>query len=309
MSSRPLRLRRAALFALGLALGAARASADQPGFTFLEVPAGARAAAMGGAYGSLARGAEAAFWNPAGLADVKGIEITGSHVEYFQQLRHEQFAAATRAGSGGLSGSVRAMYTEPIVSRDDLGNETGTFGSNDLELALGYGFATSERVRMGVTAQVVHERIEDLGATTFAFGAGATWDPKAIEGLRLAISGHNLGRAAHYTIDGVQGASVPLPMALQTGGSYGHAMGGAWKATGALETRLTQGRSGIVMVGGEVAHSSGAALRAGWRWNDDASGFSAGAGLRFGSVQLDYAFVPFKLDLGDTHRISVGARF
>jgi hypothetical protein len=63
------------------------------------------------------------------------------------------------------------------------------------------------------------------------------------------------------------------------------------------------------MAGAEVAHSSGAALRAGWRWNDDASGFSAGAGSTLGSVQLDYAFVPFKYDLGDTHRFSVAARF
>jgi len=162
---------------------------------------------------------------------------------------------------------------------------------------------------MGVTAQVVLERIEDLAATTFAFGAGVTWDPAAIHGLRLALSGHNLGKSAHYEIDGVQGAAVPLPMAVQAGGSYGGSVGGAWQARGALETRLTTGRAGIVMVGGEVAHSSGAALRAGWRWNDDATGFSAGAGYALGRVQLDYAFVPFKLDLGDTHRISIAATF
>ena len=308
MTRRPLP-RTLAAFALGLVLGAAPALADPPGFTFLEVPAGARAAAMGGAYTSLASGAEAVFWNPAGLVDVKGFEITGSHVEYFQQLRHEQFAIGLPAGAGGLAASVRAMYTEPIVARDDLGNETGTFGSHDLEFALGYGFRTSERVRMGVTAQVVRERIEDLSATTFAFGGGVTWDPAVVQGMRLAISGHNLGKSAHYEIDGVQGAAVPLPMAVQAGTSYGHALGGAWQVRGALETRATTGRSGIVMVGGEVAHTSGAALRAGWRWNDDAAGFSAGAGYALGRVQLDYAFVPFKLDLGDTHRISIAARF
>jgi hypothetical protein len=299
----------AVLLVLGLLPGAVPAAADAPGFTFLEVPAGARAAALGGAYTSLAQGSEAVFWNPAGLVDVKGFEITGSHVEYFQQLRHDQFAFGLPVGAGGLAASLRAMYTEPIVARDDLGNETGTFGSHDLEFALGYGFRTSERVRMGVTGQIVRERIQDLGATTFAFGAGVTWDPAVMQGLRLALSAHNLGKAAHYEIDGVQGAAVPLPMALQGGGSYGHALGAAWQARGALETRLTTGRSGLVMIGGELAHASGAALRAGWRWNDDAVDFSAGAGYALGRVQLDYAFVPFKLDLGDTHRISVAARF
>ena len=37
---------------------AAPARADAPGFAFLEVPAGARAAALGGAYSSLAEGVD-----------------------------------------------------------------------------------------------------------------------------------------------------------------------------------------------------------------------------------------------------------
>jgi hypothetical protein len=308
MTLRPRRFPIAALL-LGLLFAARPVSADPPGFTFLEVPAGARAAALGGAYGSLARGAEAVFWNAGGLADVAGLEITGSHVEYFQQLRHEQFALAFPVGGGGLALSVRAMYTEPIVSRDDLGNETGTFGSHDLEFALGYGFAVGEHTSLGVTAQLVRERIADLDASTFAFGAGLTWDPPAIEGLRLGISGHNLGPSANYTIDGVEGADVPLPMAVQAGGSYGRRVGSAWDARAALETRLTSGRSGIVMLGGEVAHTTGAALRAGWRVNDDAAGFSAGAGWAPGRLRFDYAWVPFQYELGDTHRISIGARF
>src|SRR6185436_5586478 len=57
-------VRVAAALSLLLALPALAA---QPGFAFLEVPAGARAAALGGAYASVATGAEAAFWNPAGL--------------------------------------------------------------------------------------------------------------------------------------------------------------------------------------------------------------------------------------------------
>jgi hypothetical protein len=69
------------------------------------------------------------------------------------------------------------------------------------------------------------------------------------------------------------------------------------------------GRSGIVMLGGELAHPSGAALRLGYRLNDDATGFSAGAGYVLRRVRIDYAFVPFRLDLGDTHRIAFTARF
>src|SRR5262245_8902600 len=113
--------------------------ADAAGFAFLEVPAGARASALGGAYASIAEGAEASFWNPAGLANISGLEVTGSHYEYIQSLRHDQFAVAGKLFGGGASAALRAMYSEPIVARDEVGNEIGTFGGHDLEFTLAYG--------------------------------------------------------------------------------------------------------------------------------------------------------------------------
>jgi hypothetical protein len=38
------------------------------------------------------------------------------------------------------------------------------------------------------------------------------------------------------------------------------------------------------------------------------TGFAFGVGLKLRSIMMDYAFVPFG-DLGDTHRITMGARF
>jgi hypothetical protein len=34
-----------------------------------------------------------------------------------------------------------------------------------------------------------------------------------------------------------------------------------------------------------------------------------GAGWKVGELRLDYAWVPFRLDLGDTHRFSFTGRF
>src|SRR5258706_14608887 len=84
------------LMALLIAVAARPAGADSApsGFAFLEVPAGARASALGGAFASVGEGVEAAFWNPAGLAATKGIQVSGAHYEFFQHLRHDQFAAA-----------------------------------------------------------------------------------------------------------------------------------------------------------------------------------------------------------------------
>lgn len=307
-SFRPPFLSLFALMVLAPLLAPGSVQADPAGFAFLEVPSGARGSALGGAYGTIADGVESAFWNPAGLAAVAGLQITGSHYEFVQSLRHEQFAIGGKLLGGGISAALRAMYSEPITARDAEGNEIGTFGGHDLEFLIGYGRELASGLRAGGSAQLVRERIADDAVTAYGFGGGVTWVPEAWPAWRLGLSAHNLGPDATYKIDGERGQPVHMPMALQGGGSYG-VMAGGLDVRGALEARLTRGRSMIAMVGAEVSHPSGAALRAGFRANDDATSFSMGAGYAKRALHLDYAFVPMRLDLGDTHRVSFSTQF
>ena len=290
-------------------LATAPAGATPAGFAFLEVPAGARASALGGAFVALGDGVESAFWNPAGLAAVERIQITGSHYEYFQHLRHDQFAVAGRWLGGGIAGSVRALYSEPIEARDELGNVTGTFGGDDLEFGLAYGRTLAAGVRAGVSAKLVRERLADLSTGTYAFGAGTSWEPAGLPALRLGLALDHLGPAATYTFEDGPGQPLRLPAALQAGASYRWSLGGAMSLGTGLETRLTRGRPMVAAIGGELMHPTGAALRLGARINDDASRFSMGAGYAMTALRLDYAFVPYRLDLGDSHRVTFTARF
>lgn len=286
-----------------------RAGSDPSGFAFLEVPAGARASALGGAYSSLAQGVDAAFWNPAGLEGVHGLEVTGSHYEFFENLRHDQFAVAGRMFGGGIAASLRAQYSEPIDERDEQGNLIGSFGAHDLEFGLSYGRQVAPGAEFGVSTQLVRERIANSAAMTYSFGLGGRWSPVRWPALRMSASAHNLGPSARFTIDGSEGDPVTLPAAVQAGVSYGTEPVHGLALRGAVEGRFTNGRNGVGMIGAELANVSGAAVRAGLRVNDDASSFSAGVGYAVQSLRLDYAFVPYRLDLGDTHRISFSARF
>ena len=283
--------------------------AAPPGFAFLEVPAGARAGAMGGAYVAVVDGVDGAFWNPAALAGVRGTQISGSHVEFVQGLKHDQFAAAGQLFGGGLAASLRAMYSQPIDARDDLGNVTGSFGSHDLEFQLGYGRALASGTRFGAAAQIVRERIDNESATTWSGGAGMQWQPQAWKAMRFGVSAQHLGPAAVYQIDGTPGAPVGLPAALQAGASWTHELSQGLALTTALDARTTRGRQAVASVGAELASSMGAALRLGYRQGDDLTNVSAGVGYRHGSFAVDYAWVPTKLDLGDTHRFSFSAQF
>jgi hypothetical protein len=296
-------------FAVAFVLLAASARAAQPGFAFLEVPAGARAAAMGGAYTSVARGADAAFWNPAGLAEFDGTQFEGTHTETYTHLRHDDVALAGRMFGGGLAASLRAMYSEPIPERDDVGNLIGSFGSHDLEFLGGYGRKLAGGMSMGFTAQYVRERIANVSAGTWAVGGGAVWEVGLLPGGRASLSVHNVGPSGHYTIDGQQGEAVPLPAALQGGLSLAHGTFQNLNGLLALEARATRGRRALVTLGGELDSPVGAALRFGLRSGDDVATWSAGAGWRSKALHVDYAFVPSALDLEDTHRFSLTANF
>jgi hypothetical protein len=45
-------------------------------------------------------------------------------------------------------------------------------------------------------------------------------------------------------------------------------------------------------------------IRAGYQSGYDSRNFSAGAGFVYKNIRIDYAFVPYKYDLGSTHRFT-----
>ena len=292
----------AAMMALMIPGGA---HASPSGFAFLEVPAGARASALSGAFASLGEGVEAGFWNPAGLAAVKGVEIEGAHFESFQNLRHDQFAVAKAMLGGGVAASLRAFYSEPITARDELGNEIGTFGGNDLELGLSYGRPLAESFRIGGGVRILHERIADLSTDTYAFAAGASWQSPEHPGLRLAAMADHIGPDANFTFEDGPGQAIPMPMAFQVAPRTASAGRHRFPRRG---TRSRMVRTPHRRCGRRPVPP----LRPPWigtRMNDDATRFSAGAGYTMGSLRLDYAFVADQQDIGDSHRFSFTAHF
>ncbi len=306
----PKNLRFAALLSIvAAAFSVSLAHAAQPGFAFLDIPAGARASAMGGAYSAVVRDADAALWNPAALDGVSRLEVSGSHAELQSQLHYDAIVLGGRLWGGGYGLSMRALYSEAIEARDESGNLTGTFGSHDLQFAFSYGHRLLEGVSVGGSAELVRERISDSSAQTLAFDLGATVEPAALPGSRVSLALQNMGKAPHYTFDGIAGEDVPLPTALTSGFSLARLVGHGLTVRGAVEGRFVSGRAGLGSIGAEVVNAGGMAFRAGWRINDASSDLTLGAGYSTRGLSFDYAFIPLDLDLGESHRFSISRQF
>jgi hypothetical protein len=60
-----------------------------------------------------------------------------------------------------------------------------------------------------------------------------------------------------------------------------------------------------VNVGGELAFDQTFAARTGYEFGSQGRGFSAGVGVNYGILSVDYAYAPLSSDLGNTHTISL----
>ena len=82
---------------------------------FLLLGAGARGAALGGAYAALATDVTALYYNPAGLAQMTRPSLMVSTYSYVAQTRYSWVGLALPLGGGaravGISGSIREHLT------------------------------------------------------------------------------------------------------------------------------------------------------------------------------------------------------
>jgi hypothetical protein len=290
--------------ALLLALLLAPAAHAGETASFLELPVGARAVALGGAGTALADDASALYWNPAGLAALERRDALFSHSELGETTRLDFGGFAAPALGGVAGGAFTYLSHGSISGRDAMGRPTGSYGASDAALAGSYARKLGE-TSAGVSLKYLRSHIAEAEAQSVAVDVGVSAKRGEFTG---AAALRNLGpglRFADQTND--------LPLAA--------AGGVAWKRstlTLALDyeyrPRVGQNDAGA---GAEWEAKPGVFLRGGYSTKgaigggsglDAAKGIAFGLGIKLGSFRVDYAIKPTG-ELGRAHRFDVGARF
>ena len=273
---------------------------------FLKLGAGARAAALGDAYSSLADDASAVYWNPAALRQVKKRSATFMHAAYIESTFFDYAGYVQPLGKHSSAGlGIQYLSAGSLTETDNTGTELGTFHPSDLAVSLAYARDLGG-YSLGVAARFVQTRII-ASAATGAADIGVL-SPKYLRGkLRLAFTVSNLGGKLK-----LEEKAEELPLAARLGSSF--KFSDHWRA--GLDLGLPKDNAPYLAAGAEYVLPAGfcdLAGRAGYntRTSSDISGFSGfsfGLGFGFRKWSLDYALVPFG-GLGLTHRIGVDLKF
>lgn len=155
---------------------------------FLNIGAGSRALAMGGAQVASVKDGTAGYWNPAGLVAVKNVpQINIMHAEYFAGIGKYDFgslAIPLKDGKRTIGLSMLRFAVDDIPNTVFLVEPDGTinfsnittFSSADYAFLFSYAqqitFKKTKTLNIGVNAKVIHRKAGDF-ATSWGFGFDA----------------------------------------------------------------------------------------------------------------------------------------
>jgi len=106
--------------------------------TSLKLPLGARAAGMAGAYTALGDDSLSILYNPAGLTELREVQMEASHLEWLDGVRDDSVNIGVPIfGMGAWGLGATYLYSQDS-ERDNWGNLTGrTFNDFDFSETLG----------------------------------------------------------------------------------------------------------------------------------------------------------------------------
>ncbi len=288
-----------------LMLSPARAQdVTESGLAFLRIGVGARASAMGEAFVAVADDASATYWNPAGLALHETTQVMFVNNSFIQDISQNFVAVTTSLGMIKIGGAFNVVNLGTLERRDVQGNLEGEFEPFNLAASFSAAYSPLDWLDVGGTVKGILEDIDTETASGALFDAGVL-ARTPVRGLTVGGVVQNLGPTMKFI-------EVPFdpPRFFRAGASYIRSLPGFSSSLGlALDLVLPKDDDILVNVGGEWTYNDLLTGRVGYHGGADTQGVTSGIGVHYMGLSVDYAYVPFSEDLGNTHRIGVSYLF
>lgn len=298
-------------FQLGPSIPLRAADGDQGNATatFLKLDPSAQSSAFGSAY--LGRsGNLSSYFNPAGLGGIQSTSTVITQNDIFADISYRYLSVSTPVENlgGGLGLSVTNLdYGAQDRTRVQNNNPItglGDFSAGDISFSTAYGAEVVDSVYLGAGLKYVQSQIAGFQDGTISGDIGLQFDAD-VPGLRFGLSGRNLfgGLRLNEKKD-------PLPELVEFGVNYNIAIVpkyhelkfgfGVGAARDSDEYSLTGLQYDLYRtVSFRVGHNGR---------NEADDGLTAGFGLQYRGIAVDYAYVPFG-DLGRQQRFTLSYKF
>lgn len=281
-------------------------SGDRSGMHFLRIGVGGRAGAMGEAFSTAGRGAEALYWNPAGALFTNKREVILSHSEWIQDIRGEFVGFSWRSGGHAWGYHLYSHNISGIEYRTKPSvKPLGVFGAHDLSTGITFSKSIGKEGAVGITAKYLYEKIFVEESNGWAIDGGVLL-PLPVQNLMFAVVARNWG-----SMNEMKDESITLPSSVRIGLGYVPQLDisklGNFSFTADYES--IKGARDLGMVGIEWRVFSQMQLRGGYQMGYSTRSVCGGIGFIMKQVWFDYGYAPFGENLGNTHRISLGLQW
>ncbi len=306
---------------------------------FLEIGAGSRAIAMGGAFVATANDASAMYWNAAGISQIKQIETIFNHTNWLAGISYDYVGLVFPVmDEAALGINLIALTTDDMKVRTvDFPDGTGEFfDATSFAMGIAYGIHVTNRFSIGLNVKYITERIWKEKSSSFAVDIGTLYKTPVI-GLRVGAAISNFGSdmqmigddlLVYHDIDESQDGnndrifaemktdSWPLPLIFQFGVAYDLLDDDLHKLTIETDAVHPVNNKESIHAGVEYSINSTYFIRAGYRnlfIPESEESLTLGAGVIFNiedqfKILLDYSYADFGR-LEDAQRFSLSLKF
>jgi len=307
---------------------------------FLKIGVDPRGASMGNAFTAMEGAVSSMYWNPAGLAAIKGIETIFVNSDWLAGIAFNYAAVVINLQSAGVLGFGITSLRVPEDKVRTVESPEGTgefFEAGDLALIFSYARKLTDNFSLGGNIKYIKQSIWHADAQTAAADFGALF-VTPFNNIRLGASlsnyGPNLtmsGRDQTFSVDpdpNNQGNvefvnalyetdSFPLPLLFRVGLSGEVIQMEKIRLSFALDALHPNDNQEWVNAGLEMALRETLFLRSGYSTlfrTDSQEGLTLGAGIHYRLwnsptiLKLDYSFSSFGL-LKNVQRLSLGIKF
>ncbi len=279
------------------------------GYPSLKIGVGARELAMGSTGVASAGGANASFFNPALIGSFTNFRAHLSHTRWFLDSQRSAAFFARPISKLNLGLGIVGFDAGKLEFRNDQPTEEplGYFGAQDLALFASLAGKLDPKTSGGLSLKFYYEKLYLASAAGFGLDFGLCY--RMTPQLTWGFSITNFSSLLTFKAE---------PISLPTNAKLGCSLTLPFRLPITLAQDLTfffYSRDLKSSTGLEIGIHKNIFLRAGYRLLsqyqreykllDPTEGLSVGLGLKLKGLSLDYAYLPYGLDLGSTHHLSL----